>query len=547
VGDFSWARLRRSITNRLRGNGIRDCLKPVRTHRWMRKGELISKLSKISRPFRFSIIINWYPGKDISSIKSTIRSINYQIYSDWELCLITTINPSECTFLETENIPVSFYTNLDDSLRAAKGHFVIPVGPGDQLVPEALAELVLFLDRFPDLDLVYSDEDYIDDCGKHSRCVCKPDWSPDLLLSHNYIGRLAAYRKEKLLLAGGFSSEGDISDDYALALRFTELAQSVGHIPQILYSRFIHAPLVSSELTQVILDNEMRRRGWQTHAKAVKTNAGVFRVHWSMIGTPLISIIICTHDRADLLEVCLRSIFEKSTYSKFEVILVDNGSKEPETKELIHFWSEREPVRFRSIRMNVQFNFSLLNNQAATQARGELLLFLNNDTQVVSPQWLEEMAAQAQRTQIGAVSALLVFPDQRVQHAGILVGGKELAFHAFRGLSTNLSTLPIRLIVPSNFPALTGACLMMRKELFLSFGGFNEDLAISYGDVDLCLRLKKAGYFNILLPYIKLIHHESATRGYETTLKKRRRLRYEARLLKKLWPDLERLDRTLTA
>jgi GT2 family glycosyltransferase len=547
VQRHSWVSLVRKIGSWLGIGRNWDCLDEIRYRFSARKAGLFRQLNQVDHPTHFSILLSCNQNQDPALIKSSIASLSSQVYSSWDLYLAGDAGQAYANWFKAQHLPISVSADENECLQVLKGEFVIPLGAGDRLTRVALAELAVYLDNFQDLDLVYSDEDRINRGGRRSHALCKPDWSPDYLLSHNYIGRLVAYRKEKLLLAGGFSTNSDISDDYGLTLRFTRLTQMVGHIPHVLYSRHVDASLADPEKVRITLEDELQYRNWRARVEPIPAHPGIYATHWDVVHTPLISIIICTQDQPDLLNSCLGSIFTKSTYANFEVVLVDNGSRQQETQTVIQTWKDRKPTHFRDIRFEDPFNFSLLNNRAADQVKGELLLFLNNDTEVVSQDWLEEMAGQAQREHTGAVGALLTFPDQRIQHAGILVGGKGLAIHAYRGLLNNLTNLPNRLVVPSNFPALTGACLMIRKDLFISMGGFNEDLAISYGDVDLCMRLKSAGYNNILLPFVNLMHHESATRGYEVTREKRNRLQAEARILQELWPELKESHDILTA
>jgi GT2 family glycosyltransferase len=542
-----WASLARKIGSWLGIEKNWDCLDKRRYPFLATRSGLASKIKQANHPICFSIVLSWDESQDPALIKSSIQSLTGQIYPAWDLHLISNIGQVAINLFTEQNLPIKVVTDINECLHELKGDYVIPLRAGDRLASEALAELAVFMVNFQGLDLVYSNEDRISRRGLRSHAICKPDWSPDYLLSHNYIGRLVAYRREKLIAAGGFSPDSDISDDYSLSLRFTRITQAVGHIPHLLYSRYDQAAQADPEKVRSSLENELNHRNWRARVKPLTTHPGVFATHWDLLHTPLISIIICTRDRADLLSVCLGSIFEKSTYTNFEILLVDNGSQQPETQALIQTWKEREPSRFCDVRLDTAFNFSLLNNQAARHAKGELLLFLNNDIEVVSPNWLEEMAGQAQREQTGAVGALLTFPNGRIQHAGILVGGKDLAIHAYRGLAVDPAKLPNRLVVPSNFPALTAACLMIRKDIFMLMEGFNENLAISYGDVDLCMRLKKAGFNNILLPFVSLIHRESATRGYEVTRQKRDRLRTEARIFCELWPELIDSNIVLTA
>ena len=264
----------------------------------------------------------------------------------------------------------------------------------------------------------------------------------------------------------------------------------------------------------------MERRGSTVWFEPVTGHPGHFRAYWALASNPLISIIICTRDKPQLLQRCLTSIFRQAGYSNIEILLIDNGSTESATFSLYRQWQENEPTRLRIETYKEPFNFSTMNNWATELAKGELLLFLNNDTEVLTPDWLQEMAGQACRPEIGAVGAMLLFPNGTIQHAGIILGGKSLAVHSHRGMDSSSPGYKGRLLAQSNVSAVTAACLMIRKELFSSLGGFNERFVVSYGDVDLCLRLRSAGYQQIVLPQVRLLHYEIYQRAVMITAPK---------------------------
>ena len=252
----------------------------------------------------------------------------------------------------------------------------------------------------------------------------------------------------------------------------------------------------------------------------------------------MISIIIPTRDNGLYLDKCLASIFEKTTYGTFEVVILDNGSSQAETKALFDRWKSVEGDRIRVIRMDTPFNYARLNNEGVRQTRGDLVCLLNDDTEVITPNWLEELAGQAQRKSIGAVSAFLLYPNSTIQHAGVILGVSGLANHSHRHWPASWVGYFGRLLITANYAAVTGACLMVDKKRYLDAGGLDENLAVAYNDVDFCLRLLKNGYRNIVLSHVRLYHDESRSRGSDIATDNQNRLAREAQVLRKRWGDI---------
>ncbi len=515
------------------------------------------QINNLKTCHEFILVFVVSPGEETRA-RTTLKSILTQIYTSWWTVLIQTGAwkqsfheeilelQADGRHLSIIKLPVNILEDgkVNKVLDELPGEWVAHIRSGDILSSEALAEIVFFLDKFPDTGLVYSDEDSVNLQGKRYSPHFKPDWSPDLLLGHNYIGQLTVYKKNLLFEAGGLSGKISPEEDYDLLLHLTEKDTRIGHIPKILYSRGTPARPkdIEIEAEHLALVRAFQRRGKPTNVEAIAGFPGYFRVHWLLSEKPLVSIIICTKDRADLLEKCLISIYERTDYENFEVILIDNQSREKKIFELVNRWNEKEPSRFRCLTINEPFNFSTLNNHAAGFANGELLLFLNNDTEVISSDWLQEMAGQALRPETGTVGAMLLFKDGSIQHAGIIVGGKNLAVHAHRGISGNDPGYKGRLLSPSNVSAVTAACMMVRKEVFFQAGGFDEHLPHGYNDVALCLQLRRMGYFHILLPQVKLFHHESQTRGYHLPAIEQDQLQKEKEYLRNLYPELNNPD-----
>ena len=425
---------------------------------------------------------------------------------------------------------------LDARLAQSRGDWVVFAKAGDRFAPDALAQAARYLTTQPETDLLYSDADQWGDSGRRANPLLKPDWSPEFLLSCDYIGRGAFYRKDLLIRIGGVSSIPPEAFDYELALRFTETTGRIGHIAKILYSQGSNFP-ETKELERAALERAVRRRGLEANVNPIAAEAGLFTLEWLPTDLPLVSIILLTRDQPDFLRKSLTSIFLRTQNARFEVILVDNGSRQPETRRLIEHWRQTEPERFCCYPVDSPFNFSAINNRAAEKASGELLLFLNNDIEVISPDWIRQMAAQALQPGIGVVGPRLVYPDHTVQHAGVALDPDSAALHVHKGLAFDAAGYMGRLAVPSNFSAISAACMLVKKDLFLAQQGFDERFAVAFGDVEFCLRLLKAGYRHVMMPQIHLFHFKSATRGYENSPEKLQRFTREKEALYRLWPE----------
>jgi GT2 family glycosyltransferase len=467
---------------------------------------------------------------DETWLRRAVESVRGQIYPHWELLLVNDGSSKahvrtvldEYAALE----PRARVTHLPDNqgiaaasnvgLGLARGEFVALLDHDDELPPDALLEVARRLDEDPGIDLVYSDEDKIDADGRHAEPFFKPDWSPDLLLSMNYITHLSVFRRSLLENVGGFRAGFDGSQDYDLLLRVTERARRIAHIPRILYhwrkvpgsvAAFPGAKPLAFEAGRRALAEAVRRRGREARVEVVRP--GLYAVRYRLARTPLVSIIIPTRDRWALLDQCLRSIEERTSHAPYEILVLDNGTTEPQALAGLDQLSRR----WRVYRCPGPFNFSALNNLGAAEARGEHLVFLNNDTQVVTPDWLTALLEHAERPEVGAVGARLHYPDGRIQHAGLVLGVGGVADHAFKGL-------PGDRIMHFGLPdtvrdvsAVTAACMMVPRRAFDAVGGFDERLQVALNDVDLCLRLRARGYRIVYTPFAVLYHHESSTRG----------------------------------
>jgi lipopolysaccharide biosynthesis protein/GT2 family glycosyltransferase len=492
-------------------------------------------------------------------LRGAIDSVRRQLYPIWELCIADdastaphvrhileyyrAIDPRIKVCYRGENGHISAASN--SALALAEGSFVALLDHDDVLPEHALYMVAAALDADPEIDLIYSDEDKIDANGKRYDPYFKSDWNPDLMLSQNMFSHLGVYRRSLIEKLGGFCCGYEGSQDYDLVLRAQSLIDPnrIRHIPHILY-HWRAAPgstAFASETKPYALENA--RRAIADHLTASGTTADVLasphpafnRVRYALPEpAPRVSIVIPTRDRVDLLSECIKSLLHRTDYPDFEILVVDNQSKEPATRAYLGRLSEDSRIRILSY--DAPFNFSAINNFAVGRATGSLLCLLNNDIEVISPGWLTEMASHAVRAGVGAVGALLYYPDDRIQHGGILIGCAGVAAHAHFGLPRGDFGYFGRAAVVQNVSAVTAACLVMSKTVFEEVGGLNEkDLAVAYNDVDLCLRLRELGYRIVWTPHAELYHHESASRGADTDPDKVDRFKAEARYMFGRW------------
>ncbi len=415
--------------------------------------------------------------------------------------------------------------------------FLLPAGA--TLSPHALYWFAHEISRHPAAGFLYCDHDRITESGERSEPAFKPDWSPELLRSANYIGPAAAVRADIWIAAGGYSAAAGMHD---LWLRVSEQLESrqilhicapLLHLPTSLDARF------AADDAQAVA-RHLARTGMQ--ARVDSDQWGHCRVHFALPEQrPLISIIVPTRDRLDLLQPCIESVLAKTRYREFELLVVDNLSRDPECLAYLTELAARQPVRV--LRYPHTFNYSAINNFAADEARGDYLCLLNNDTAVISPDWLAEMLGRLLQPDVGAVGATLYYADGRVQHGGDTVGPGGCANHLHHLLPGDAPGYLHRVVLAQDLSAVTGACLLTRRDLYLSLGGLNErDLAIAFNDVDYCLRLREAGWRVVWTPYAELYHHESVSRGRDESPEKRARADREVAYMKRRWNQVMRND-----
>lgn len=490
-------------------------------------------------------------------LRAMLDSVIAQAYPHWELCIADDAStaPHVRSVLEQyqareprikvawrkANGHISAASNT--ALGLATGEYVALLDHDDVIPPDALFWIAKELNDHPQAALLYSDEDKLDFDGDPVTPYFKCDWNYDLFLSHNLITHLGVYRADIVREIGGFREGFEGAQDYDLALRFIERIEParIRHIPRVLYHwRMLRGSTAVSagekdyaaDRARLAVEEHLRRTGVRATVETLPQMA-VQRVRYQLTEPrPLVSIIIPTRNGEKLVRQCIESIRKKTTYAPYEILLVDNGSDD--ARALQYFRSLRDEGAIRLLEDPLPFNFSRINNGAAREARGELLLFLNNDIEVITPDWLTELASHAQRPGIGAVGARLWYPNDTIQHAGLLlVAG--LAGHAHLGKKRGDHGYFSRASLTQSLSAVTGACLCVRREVFEKVGGFDETLAVAFNDVDLCLKIQAAGYRNLYTPFAELYHHESASRGYEDTPEKMARFQKEADMLRARW------------
>jgi glycosyltransferase involved in cell wall biosynthesis/GT2 family glycosyltransferase len=523
------------------------------------RAALRRELRVLPRQPLISIVLPVY-NPDLHFLEAAIGSVRNQIYERWELCIAddASTDPQVRPFLErsaaaepriklmfrSRNGHISACSN--SALELATGEWCALLDQDDALAENALALVALEIDRHPEAGLIYSDEDKIDETGARSNPFFKPDWNPELFLGQNFVNHLGCYRADLLREVGGFREGFEGSQDYDLVLRSVERLrpEQIRHIRRILY----HWRMVSGSLAAVVdakpYAREAARRAIADHAKrrdmpgtvvpCPENNESHRFIHALPAPPPLASIIIATRDRVELLERCVESIRTRTNYRPFEIIVVDNGSIEDET-----FAFFRRAQREKIIRVLVEsgpFNFSRLNNRAAAHALGDILVFLNNDTEVDDPGWLTEMVSHAIRPEVGAVGARLWYPDGTLQHGGVVLGLGGVAGHAFPHIPRGHPGYFNRAMLQQNCSAVTGACMALRQSVFAELGGFDEaNLGIAFNDIDFCLRLADRGYRVVWTPYANLIHHESASRGHQRAPGEQAQFLREAGYMQKTW------------
>lgn len=507
---------------------------------------------------KISVLIPVYNVEDVY-LRACIDSVINQYYENWELC-IADDNSTDPHVKET----LTEYINMDkrvkvvfrkqnghiseatnSALEIATGEYIALLDNDDFIRPEALMEMVAMINEHPEADMLYSDEDKVDATGKvRLGPFFKPDWSPDAFLCHMYLCHLGVYRRTIALEIGGFRTEYVGSQDYDFALRFSEKTRHIYHVPKILYHwRMIPTSTSMSQGNKnYAFDASVRaktdaanRRNYQVDILPVE-QYGTTYFNYHVSKEDMISIIMPTRNQGELVKKAIDSIYEVSTWENFEILLIDNGSDDKASLMIFEALAQQHD-NFSILRIDEPFNYSRLNNLAAAKARGQFLMFLNNDIQIITPNWMELMMGQAKQMHTGAVGARLYFENDTTQHAGIVLLDGVPA-HAFMNIHKTDMGYFGRAALNYNYLAVTGAALMIDKNKFDQVGGFDEKFPIAYNDVDLGVKLYEAGYYNVNRGDVEMYHYESLTRGRdEDSPEKSKRLAEELKAFHKKWQN----------
>ena len=515
---------------------------------------------------KFSILVPLY-NTPPAFLREMLASVQHQTYSGWELCLADGSDPKHgeagriCRRYAKRD-PRIRYQKLDENrgiaentnacIEMSTGSYLVLLDHDDLLHPAALFYCMRAITE-QSADFIYTDEMTFSGDIRHPLTLhFKPDFAIDNLRANNYICHLSAFSRALLDQAGGLNGEMDGSQDYDLILRLTEKAEKIIHIPKILYFWRSHPGSVASgiaakpyciEAARRAIDAHLARCGLAGEAQEAPRLTSIYKVNYSLTGEPLISIIIPNRDAPEALERCIHSLYALSTYRHFEVLIAENGSTQPKTRAPYRELLRQHENLHVLVYEGEGFNFPAINNFAARQAQGEYLLFLNNDTEVLSPGWIQEMLMFAQRPDVGAVGAKLYYPDGSIQHAGVVVGLGGTAGHIHHHAGPDNLGYMGRLFYAQNFSAVTAACMLLRRALFFEAGGFDEAFAVAYNDVDLCLRLREKGKLIVFTPFAELRHYESLTRGDDLSAQNAPRFHQEEALFKSRWKEvLERGD-----
>lgn len=523
------------------------------------RNAILERIADFRDPPLISVVMPVHnPG--LEWLIDAIESVKNQLYQHWELCIADDLStdPQIRPLLEQyarndERIKVVFREKnghisaaSNSALEVATGQWIALLDHDDLLAEHALYCVVDEILRHPSVRMIYSDEDKIDGAGTRYTPYFKCDWNPDLFYSQNMFSHLGVYYKPLVDEVGGFRIGFEGAQDYDLALRCIEQidASMIRHIPRVLYHWRVHAASTASgadakpyamQAGECALNEHFAR---QCIAGAIEYNGrGGYRARYQLPPQlPLVSLIIPTRNGFRLIRQCIDSIVAKTTYANYEIIVVDNGSDDPET--LAYFESIARDKRIRIQRDERPFNYSALNNAAVEQARGEFVGLINNDIEVIAPEWLSEMVSLASQPGVGAVGAKLLYPNDTLQHGGVVLGVGGVAGHSHKHIPQPYYGYFGRTSLISAYSAVTAACLVIRKTIYEEVAGLDEkNLTVAFNDVDFCLRVREAGYRNVWTPYAELYHHESATRGDENNPEKQARFLSEIRYMQKRWGD----------
>ncbi len=511
-----------------------------------------------TNPVRISVLVPVYCTPE-PYLKEMIESVQAQSYPFWELCLADAspkdAGTSELIAPYLEDKRILYHSlgenrgiaeNTNEALRFATGEYVAFLDHDDLLSADALFEVASVI-ASGGPDLIYSDEDKINSkTGERYQPNLKPDFNRDLLRSNNYICHLTVVKRALALQLGGLNSDYNGAQDHDFLLRCTELTDRIAHVPKVLYHWRVHEASTADNPLSKKYAYDAGKRAVQEYIRRTGRTAevtdtkfpGFYSVRYAVEGEPLVSIVIPNKDERKTLQNCLHSIREKSTWKNYEIIIVENNSEDPET---FSYYSEIDGKDgIRVVYWDGVFNYAALNNYAFTFAKGQYIVCLNNDITVITPDWIERLLGQCQAGDVGIVGAKLYYPDDTIQHAGVIVGIGGVAGSLFVGMPRARSGYLRKAILQQDLSAVTAACMMVDRKAWEAADGFDEELAVAFNDVDFCLRVRQKGYLVVYEPNVEMYHYESKTRGYEDTPEKQQRFKGEIDFMQKRWADILR-------
>ena len=527
---------------------------------WMEKNELTKEEIERQKAYKFnfspkiSIVVPMYNTDEIF-FKELVESIENQTYSNWELCLADgseTQNESLKQYYEknkkikykflNENKGISENTNK--AIEMATGEYIGFLDHDDLISQDALFEMIKVINENQNAEFIYSDEDKIDEQYERFEPYFKPDYSPETLACNNYITHFVVVKKELLDRVGKLNSEFNGAQDFDFVLRATSEAKDVVHISKILYHWRVHKSSTANVADAKPYAYEAGKKAVEAHLKRTGRNGivedgqdvpGIYKIKYEIEGNPKVSILIPNKDNINLLKTCIDSILKLTTYKNYEIVVIENNSEKKETLEYYNEISKNENVRILNSGIK-EFNYSKIINFGVQNVDSEFVIQLNNDTKILNSDWLENMVGYAQNKEIGAVGARLYYEDKTIQHAGIIVGLSGIAGNMLVNLPYGKHAYFGREAATRNVAAVTGACLLCRRELYEEVGFMDEEkFKVAFNDVDFCLKLLEKGYRNIYNPYVELIHYESKSRGYEYTKEQEERFNKESENFKTKW------------
>lgn len=541
--------------------------KPLNYDEWIKeydllgsgdKEKIVKHIAKFDQKPLLSVLMPVYNTPE-QFLRLAIESVINQLYPYWELCIADDASTEDHVSRVLEEYQKSdarikvtnrkknghISASSNSALELVCGDFIVLLDHDDELSSLALYLVALEINRFPDVNIIYSDEDKIDESGNRFGPYFKSDWNPDLFYSQNMISHLGVYRSSIVKEIGGFRLGYEGSQDYDLCLRCVARSQDnqVRHIPFVLYHWRAIAGSTAQGMDHKPYAENAAIRALQDHFmhvdSSIRVSSGRFAGSYNVVyplpsPPPLVSLIIPTRDCYNVLKKCIESILAKTDYPNYEIVIVDNQSTEQGTLDYFKQLSKHQNVRI--ISYDASFNYSKINNWAVSQVNGELIALINNDIEVISSNWLSELVQHAVRPQIGAVGAKLLYPDGTVQHGGVILGMGGVAGHAHHRFYGAEAGYFGRLALPQNLSAVTAACLVVRREIFQQVGGFEEEhLSVAFNDIDFCLRIREAGYRNLWTPFSELYHHESYSRGFDDTQEKKQRFSKEIAFMVERW------------